>query len=252
MGSPTRREVEEAIGDAAYGDGATRQAFADDGRTLIAKVPGRPNKAYFPKEDFKIDLEAGTCACPAGVVTQVQRRLKSHPDGQGGWQRPWGFAFDASICAVCILRPKCVASKKGKGRTVSLHPQEALIQQARALQRSEAFAEYRERRQVSEHRLARLAQLGIHQAHYFGRAKTLFQVLLAATVANLTLVATKLGMMGKGNGRAASFFAALPHLALKVTGAFAAHLMPLVKAIGWPQWSSGKQCFGKPGFRPDF
>ena len=34
--------VEEAMGDAAYGDGDTRQAFADAGRTLIARVPGRP------------------------------------------------------------------------------------------------------------------------------------------------------------------------------------------------------------------
>ena len=50
--------VEEpgTIGDAAYGDGGTRQAFADADRTLIAKVPGRPNKAHFPKEDFQIDL----------------------------------------------------------------------------------------------------------------------------------------------------------------------------------------------------
>ena len=41
--------VEEALGDAAYGDGDTRQAFADAGRTLVARVPGRPNKARFPK-----------------------------------------------------------------------------------------------------------------------------------------------------------------------------------------------------------
>ena len=34
--------VEEAMGDAAYGDGDTRLAFADAGRTLIARVPGRP------------------------------------------------------------------------------------------------------------------------------------------------------------------------------------------------------------------
>lgn len=266
----TGMEVAEAIGDAAYGDGATRQAFADEGRTLIAKVPGRPHKAYFPKEDFKIDLEAGTCTCPAGVVTQVRRRLKSHPDGEGGWQRPWGFVFDARVCSACILRPKCVASKKGKGRTVSLHPQEALIQQARALQHSEAFLEYRERRQVSEHRLGRLVGLGIRQARYFGRFKTLFQVLLAATVANLTLVATRLGMMGKGcprafqgrtqldqgrNGRGVSFppfFSVLCHRAVKAAGAFVAHLMPLLKVLRWPQWSSRKEGFGKPSFRPDF
>ena len=51
--------VEEAMGDAAYGDGYTRQAFADAGRTLIARVPGRPNRSHFPKEDFHIDLSGG-------------------------------------------------------------------------------------------------------------------------------------------------------------------------------------------------
>ena len=191
----TACEVEETMGDCAYGDGATRQAFVNAGRTLVAKVPGRPNKAYFPKEDFQIDLTASTCTCPAGQVTRIRCRLKSHPDGQGGWQRPWGFAFDNRICGACPLRSKCVAGKKDKGRTVSLHPQETLLQQARAFQQSPAFTEYRKRRQVVEHRLARLVQLGIRQARYFGRVKTRFQLLMAATVANLTLVAVKMEMM---------------------------------------------------------
>ena len=65
--------VEETIGDAAYGDGGTRQAFADAGRTLIAKVPGRPRKDHFPKEDFQIYLAAGTVTCPAGNVTHTLR-----------------------------------------------------------------------------------------------------------------------------------------------------------------------------------
>ena len=81
------------------------------------------------------------------------------------------------------------------------HPQEALLQQARALRQSEAFAEYRQRRVVLEHRLARLVQLGIRQSRYFGRAKTRFQLYLAATVANLTLVAAKAGLTGEtGSG----------------------------------------------------
>ena len=66
--------VKESMGDAAYGDGDTRQAFADAGRTLIARVPGRPNRTHFPKEDFRIDLEAGSCTCPAG---NVARRIVS-------------------------------------------------------------------------------------------------------------------------------------------------------------------------------
>ena len=32
--------VEEAVGEAAYGDGATRQTFADAGRRLVVPAPG--------------------------------------------------------------------------------------------------------------------------------------------------------------------------------------------------------------------
>ena len=98
---------------------------------------------------------------------------------------------------VCPLRTQCVATAPGTGRTVQLHPQEALLQQARVLQQGEAFGEYRQRRLVVEHRLARLVQLGIRQSRYFGRAKTKFQLYLAATVTNLTLRAAKAGMTGE-------------------------------------------------------
>ena len=54
---------------------------------------------------------------------------------------------------------------------------------------------------VLEHRLARLVQLGIRQSRYFGRAKTKFRLYLAATVANLTLVAAKADLpAGAGAG----------------------------------------------------
>jgi hypothetical protein len=39
----------------------------------------------------------------------------------------------------------------------------------------------------------------VRQARYIGRTKTLCQLLLAATVANLTLVATRVGLMGDRN-----------------------------------------------------
>ena len=188
--------VEEALGDAAYGDGDTRQAFADAGRTLIARVPGRPNRTHFPKEDFRIDLAAGTCTCPAGQVTGKLLPARKRTGSTGRTHRLQAFRFDAAVCGVCPLRPRCVAGSSGKGRTVQLHPQEALLQQARALRQSEAFAGYRHRRVVVEHRLARLVRLGIRQARYFGRVKTKFQLYLAATVANLTLVAAKAGLTG--------------------------------------------------------
>ena len=127
--------VEEAMGDAAYGDGGTRQTFADAGRTLIARVPGRPNRTHFPKEDFHIDLEAGSCTCPAGQVTRTIVPVGRRTDQMGRTYRLQAFRFDAAVCGACPLRSQCLAAKPGTGRTVRLHPQEALLQQARALQR---------------------------------------------------------------------------------------------------------------------
>ena len=71
------------------------------------------------------------------------------------------------------------------------------MQQARALQQSEAFAEYRQRRVVVEHRLARLVQLGIRQSRYFGRIKTRFQLYLAATVVNLEHIIIPVGIINE-------------------------------------------------------
>jgi len=171
-------EVVEVIGDCAYGAGNTRAEFAEAGRTIVAKVPDIQNQGCFSKTDFQIDLEAGTCTCPNAYTTHDLRPAK----GGGGT-----FVFATDVCAACPLRSQCTRSQGG--RTVQLHPQEALLQQARELQSRPAFDEARRRRQVVEHRIARLVQLGIRQARYFGRTKTLFQLCLAAAVANLTLLA---------------------------------------------------------------
>ena len=181
--------VAEAMGDTAYGDGGTRQAFVDAGRKLVARVPGRPNRKHFPKEDFVIDLMAGSCTCPAGQVTRAIVPAGKRTDGTGTTHRLRAFQFEAAVCWACPLRSQCIAAKGRKGRQVLIHPQEALLQEARALQQSADYDQYRRRRVVAEHRLARLEQLGIRQARYFGRVKTKFQLYLAATVANLTLLA---------------------------------------------------------------
>jgi transposase len=172
--------VSESIGDCAYGGGTTRQAFADAERTLIAKVPSVSNQGCFPKTVFTIDLEVLSCRCPAGQTTDELKPLKG-----GGGQ----FQFAAAVCGACPRRAECV--RGSGGRSVQLHPQEQLLQEARELQASPAFPEYRTRRQVVEHRIARLVQLGLRQARYFGLAKTLFQASMAAAVANLTLLASE-------------------------------------------------------------
>jgi hypothetical protein len=241
--------VDETMGDCAYGSGETRQAFAEAGRTIVAKVPSSTNQGCFPKTAFVLDLEATSATCPAGQTTQDFK-----PDPAGGGQ----FRFAVAVCAACPLRAQCVRGVGG--RTVAVHPQERLLQEARAFQASPAFAEYRRRRQRVEHRIARLVQLGIRQARDVGTPKILFQLLLAAAVANLTYLA----MTGQPSGLDSAAIGLLLGLLGLLVVVMARPLVP-----EWPadapiafssprptsrsrQWRALPTAFTMPGSRPGF
>ena len=171
-------EVEETVGDCAYGGGPTRRAFAEEERVLTAKVPASSNGDCFPKSEFAIDLEKMEVRCPAGQTTND---YGSAGEGRGG-----RFVFAAAPCQACPLRSQCV---RGKGpRTITIQGEEGLQQRARAHNQTEAGRQSLRERVVVEHRIARLVQLGIRQSRYFGRTKTCLQVVMAAVVANLSLV----------------------------------------------------------------
>jgi IS5 family transposase len=223
----TGLEAEETVGDCAYGDGNTRQEFADAQRQLVAKVADRGRKGQIHKSQFRIDLEAMTCTCPAGHTTASLIPTGFWLDKDGQKQPRKSFAFPVTVCAACPLRPQCIQAKAKRGRWIQLHPQEGLLQQARAFQNSPQFQPYRQMRQTAEHRLARLVQLGLRQARYFGKRKTLFQLLMAATVANLTLIATKTGQMRTKIGRFFSSSTWLEALrgAIRAAGCESGHLV---------------------------
>ena len=189
------------MGDTVYGDGGTNQTFAEAGRQLVARAQGRPNRKHFPKDDFVIDLAAGSCTCPAGQVTHTIVPAGKRTDGTGRVHRLPVFQFDGAVCRVCPLRSQCIAAK-GRRVLISI-PTKPYCSRPERCSRSAAYDEYRARRVVVEHRLARLVQLGIRQSRYFGRVKTRFQLYLAATVANLTLVSGKIGLSGSTGGGAA-------------------------------------------------
>jgi len=191
--------TEAALADTAYGSGENRERFAAAGIQLLAKVPRRNNGEFFSKDQFQIDPEQLTCRCPAGQVTDQLVRGGVHIRRDGQRVKLHAFQFSPAVCSACPLRPDCFKPGAG-GRMVRLHPQEVMIQAAKEWQRSPAFQEFRKQRQVVEHRIARMVQLGARQARYFGRRKTLFQVLMAATVANLTLVLGAAGGVGARGG----------------------------------------------------
>jgi transposase len=233
--------VEETIGDCAYGSGNTRQTFADKERKLVAKVGRHGRRGQIPKKEFRINLEDMTCTCPAGQTTKILIKAGKWTDRHGKKHQRWAFLFDAGFCSACARRSECVWAKGHQGRSIRLHPQERLLQEAREFQESAAFKEYRQIRQTAEHRLARLVQLGMRQARYFGRRKTLFQLLMAATVANLTLVAEKTGQMSSKGGSSSFFWTSILALAKSIPG----HLSHLQLNLASPG-------LRKPAFRLGF
>ena len=116
--------VEEALGDAAYGDGNTGQAFADAGRTLIARVPGRSNRKHFPKDDFRIDLKEGSCTCPAGQVTRKLLPAGKRTGSTGRTHRLQAFQFDAACLRACSIAAPMRGRVLGNGANGATAPAE--------------------------------------------------------------------------------------------------------------------------------
>ena len=183
----TGTSVALTLGDCAYGGGATRKEFKEADRVLLAKAPHLQHRPeMFSKDDFRVSPRSAFVECPNGVRTTNYRDGARLPSGE----RYRDFIFPKNKCRNCPLAPHCVGHPGKDHRIFRVHPQEHLLRNARREQLSARFKRLYRLRQAAEHRIARLTQLGMRQARYIGRTKTLFQLLLTATVANLTLIAS--------------------------------------------------------------
>ncbi len=127
----------------------------------------------FAKDQFTLDFAAGQLTCPAGVAMPFQ---------PGKTVR-----FPAGTCAACPLRARCTTSSNG--RSVAVHPDEALLAELRQRQQTPAGrAELRERVQV-EHALAHVGHWQGRRARYSGTRKNLFDLRRVAVVHNLHVIA---------------------------------------------------------------
>lgn len=93
--------------------------------------------------------------------------------------------------------------------------------------------------------------LGIRQARYFGRTKTLFQVCLAAAVANLTLLATTSDTFNIGHLTAGIVLLGVLAATLSLTSALAiihgaAIIYPFVRPV--PSLTHPIQAGSRPAF----
>ena len=132
------------------------------------------NGEHFPKTAFEMDWERGLLRCPAGVEM---------PFEPGGVVR-----FPKKRCAECPLRERCTRSKSS-GRSVSIHPDERLLEEFRERQSTpEGRAKLRERVKV-EHSLAHIGQWQGRRCRYVGERKNLFDLRRSAVVHNLHVIA---------------------------------------------------------------
>jgi len=176
------------VGDSAYADGATRERLAENGFEVLAKTPPvRNSTGGFPKDQFVIDPETGTVTCPAANTVSIR------PARRGG-----GKANFAAHCAGCPLRAECTTSRRG--RTITIHPQEAILQQSRAAQTSpEWTARYRADRPIVERKIAHIVRRawGGRRARTRGRERVATDLDTRAAAINLARLAT----LGLGRGR---------------------------------------------------
>jgi transposase len=95
--------------------------------------------------------------------------------------------FPKDTCAACPLRARCTTSSHG--RSVAIHPDEALLAELRHRQQDpDGRARLRERVAV-EHALAHVGHWQGRRARYLGTRKNLFDLRRVAVVHNLHVIA---------------------------------------------------------------
>jgi hypothetical protein len=144
-----------------------------DGLEIYCKAwPVREGKR-FSKQMFTLDWERQVMRCPAA---------QEMPFVPGGIVH-----FPKDTCDQCPLKAQCTTS--AKGRSVSIHPDEALLAELRQRQQTpQGRAQLRERVAV-EHTLAHVGQWQGRRARYRGIRKNLFDLRRCAVVHNLHVLA---------------------------------------------------------------
>lgn len=169
----------EVYGDSAYADGATLDEQTARGHDMRAKVPPVRNAKGYSKDQFSIDLAAGTVTCPAKHTVAI---------GDGRRQR---LARFGALCGSCPLSSAC--TKARPGRVISIHPHEAALQHAKARQKDPDWRQdYRTYRPVVERKIGHFTRRpwGGRNARCRGKKRILTDILTRAGALNLARLAT--------------------------------------------------------------
>ncbi len=127
----------------------------------------------FHKQAFLLDWERQTIQCPA------KQEMPFVPGGV--------VHFPKETCAQCPLKAQCTTS--ARGRSISIHPDEALLVELRQGQQTPAGRRKLRERVAVEHSLAHVGRWQGRRARYRGLRKNLFDLRRCAVVHNLHVLA---------------------------------------------------------------
>jgi IS5 family transposase len=165
------RDVTSLHIDRGYLGGELITVYEQAGVVIVCKPwPVRNPTGHFSKRDFQIDLKTLQATCPAGHVTPITPGKTA--------------CFPGDDCQGCALRSQCTSRERG-GRTLTIHPQEDLLQRLSILPTTtEGRAALRERVTV-EHGLAHVSQRQGNRARYNGIRKNTCHLRLVSAIQNL-------------------------------------------------------------------
>jgi hypothetical protein len=144
----------------------------NQGKRVIAKPWNPATNGKYGKNDFIINLQENKVTCPNGIAVDIS--------GKSGNLMA---KFPIKSCFNCILKNKCSDSKSG--RTITIHNQEAMLQDLKHfVETSEGRAEARERVKV-EHALASICNRKGPRARYNGTRLNEFDLNRTAMISNL-------------------------------------------------------------------
>ncbi len=169
---PQKIKLKELQIDRAYLTSHLVKQRSED-LTIVCKSWRVRNGQLFDKTAFVLDWDNSEILCPNGVKLPFMPGQVVH--------------FPRNQCNICPLHSQCTNSKNG--RSVSIHPDELLLQELRERQ-STALGRAKIRERVSvEHCLAKIGQWQGEQARYIGLRKNLFDLRRMAVVHNLHVLA---------------------------------------------------------------
>jgi transposase len=167
-------------GDGAYGTIDNRKDFKVMGTQLVAPEKTSNSKGGFPKDRFEFDEENGIMTCPVGMKTTVNyynEGTKSHV-----------YHFDKAQCGPCRIKEKCT---KRAFRTVSIHEDYAIQQEAKRYNETEEYKEDVKMRAHIEPKNAEMKRFhGLKRAFYRGLERVNIQAIYTAIVVNLKRMVT--------------------------------------------------------------